>query len=113
MKQAVALAIVASSITTVGALGTWAGTGRHAYTKFQVVEERRVELPKDDPLVQAGFYDDPVKVETVIRDEFHLGLLPTPQGIFDKHLISVLTLVAPLWLLSTGLWWRARRRRRR
>jgi hypothetical protein len=46
-----------------------------------------------------------------VRNAFRLGFLPTPQGLFDKHMISVSSILAATW----GLWliaWRVRRRRR-
>ena len=99
-------------VLSLAATAVWGLTGRHYYTKFQVVE--RVEVPIDpaDPLAAAGFYDDNVREETVRRDEFHLGLLPTPSGIFDKHVVSVATLVGPPWLATAVALWLSRRRRR-
>jgi hypothetical protein len=46
-----------------------------------------------------------------VRNAIRLGFLPTPQGLFDKHMISVSSILAATW----GLWliaWRVRRRRR-
>jgi hypothetical protein len=104
----IALAVIVSSLTLV----TWMATGRHSYTKFEVVE--RVEVPVDasDPLAGTGFYDDASTQTTVKRDEFHLGLLPTPQGLLDKHALSVVSILAPTWGVCLPLiWWLSRRRR--
>lgn len=83
---------------TIASLFLWIGTGRHFYTKYQVVETREVPVDSRDPLADAGFYDSETRVETVQKEEFHFGLLPTPQGMFDKHILSVLSLVTPAWL---------------
>ena len=96
---------------TLAALATWGLTGRHYYTKFEVVEKIAVQVDEDDPLAGTGFYDEDGLEETVHRDEFHLGLLPTPQGLLDKHLLSVSTVVGTTWgLWAVFAWWLPRRR---
>ena len=106
------LALVALAVT-IGSLAVWAATDRHYYTKFAVVEQVETAVDPDDPLAQTGFYDDDVRVETVHRDEFHLGLFPTPQGPLDPHLLSVLSMSGPAWGLTLALAWWLRRRARR
>jgi len=114
MKTPATIVLLAAVALTATALGAWWITDRHYYTKYEVVEQVEVALDADDPLVLAGFYDERARVETVRRREFHLGLLPVPQGVFDKHALSVLTLVAPAWLLCLPLaWWLRHRRDRR
>jgi hypothetical protein len=102
------LLAVAISLAT---LLTWAATGRDAYTKFQVVESTTRAVDPSDPLAGTGFYaDETAQEQVVVRDEFRLGLLPTPQGLFDKHLLSVSTILILTW----GVWmlhWRWRNRR--
>lgn len=93
-------------------LVAWFATGRHAYTKFEVVEQVEVAVPADDPLAVAGFYEGETRTQTVRRAEFHLGLLPVPQGLFDKHALSVISLTLPPWLLTALLVWRGRKQRR-
>ncbi len=99
-----ALAIVAIA-ATLGCVVLWLATGRHYYTKYQVVETVAVEIDDDDPFAETGFYDStdagaPGNTQTVTRDSFHFGLLPTPSGLFDKHTISVISIAAPLWGLT-------------
>ena len=76
---------------------TWIATDRHSYTKYEVVENVQVPLDSDDPLAGTGFYDDETVEKTIRRAEFHLGLLPTPQGLIDKHMLSVTSLLAAVW----------------
>ena len=106
------ISLAVAIVSTASVLATWAGTGMHPYTKYKVVETVKVEIPADDPLAQTGFYDGSEREETVERDEFHLGIFPTPQGLFDKHTLSVVTMVIPFWGVFGLLAWRSRRRRR-
>lgn len=99
---------IAALVITLGALVLWVVTGADAYTKYQVVETVTRELDPDDPLVAAGFYDDGPQVETISRDAFRFGLLPTPQGLLDKHLASVATVVAVVWAGPLAMWVRRR-----
>jgi hypothetical protein len=105
--KSVLLAVAISLATLV----TWAATGRDAYTKFQVVESTSRAVDPTDPLAGTGFYENETAQEQIeVGDEFRLGLLPTPQGLFDKHLLSVSTILIPTW----GVWmlyWRRRSRR--
>ncbi|MBD3383088.1 MAG: hypothetical protein GF404_12950 [candidate division Zixibacteria bacterium] len=98
-------------LLTLGAVITWQATGGDYYTKFEVVE--RVErLPDaDDPLAGTGFYDDEKVIETVTRKDFRFGLLPTPAGLFDKHILSVASISLPLWVISFGVIWFTRKNR--
>lgn len=91
---------------TVAMLIAWRATGGDAYTKFAVVERVEVRPQADDPLVGTGMFDDTEpRYETQRRDAFRLGLLPTPQGLFDKHVISVASVAGPVWVLFIGGWW--------
>ena len=94
---------------TLAALSAWAATGRHYYTKFEVVEQVEAAVDPDDPFADTGLYDDEFQTETVTRDEFHLGLLPVPQSLLDKHVVSVMTLAGPVWVLVLAVMWRERR----
>lgn len=93
-------------LVTLVVLAVWLGTGADAYTKFTVVEQRPRVIDENDPLAATGFYDDDAEnLETVRRDEFRLGLLPTPQGLLDKHALSVASLAGPVWAGALlGLW---------
>lgn len=102
--------LILSLVVTVASVGLWLGTGGDAYTKYQVVETVAREIDPDDPLAAAGFYDEDA-TETVSRQEFRFGLLPTPQGLFDKHAISVATFTGPPWGLTIIAALSARRRR--
>lgn len=100
---------IAALVITLATLVTWVATGRDAYTKFQIVERTKSSVDADDPLAGTGFYEDEAAQEKiVVRDEFHLGLFPTPQGLFDKHMLSVASILGLTW----GVWlaaWLARR----
>ncbi len=108
MSRLVAFTLTGAVLVTLGAFGVWAATDRHYYTKFEVVEQVEVAVDPDDPFADTGLFDDEIQTETVSRDEFHLGLLPVPQGIFDKHALSVTTLVVPVWVLVLAALWRQR-----
>lgn len=93
-------------------LGLWGATGFHGFTKYQVVEQVPYERDPNDPFADTGLFDDDGSAtQTEVRDEFHFGLLPTPQGIFDKHAISVVSTGLPLLAaaLLLSLWNRFRR----
>lgn len=92
-------------LITIAMLIAWQATGGDAYTKYTVVERVEVEPETNDPLAGTGMFDEgKPRYETTRRDEFRLGLLPTPQGLFDKHVISVASVVGPVWALFLGGW---------
>ena len=100
-------------VVTVAALGMWQATGAHPYTKYEDVTREQVRTDVDDPFVEAGFYEGDTVTQTVRKDVFYFGLFPTPQGLFDKHALSVVSVVVPVWLVVVGsvlVRWRARRR---
>jgi hypothetical protein len=101
-----------SVLLTVAALAVWGGTGCHAYTKYQVTEMVPVEVADEDPFAGTGFYEGAEIMEVRSRDEFHLGIFPVPQGLWDKHALSVLTVAAPPWAILGLVAWRVRRSRR-
>jgi uncharacterized ion transporter superfamily protein YfcC len=97
-------------IITLASVITWQITGGDYYTKFEVVEEVEQSLDPNDPLVIAGFYENQESKQTVVRKEFRFGLLPTPNGLIDKHVIAVVTFVLPAWVIAFDLlWWQRRR----
>lgn len=96
---------------TVLILIIWQMTGGDYYTKYQVVEEIEKELDQSDPLVVAGFYENSTVTETIVKDEFRLGLLPTPSSIFDKHVLAVTTVILPLWFISVVVFIYQRKKR--
>ena len=104
---------ITALVVTAGVLLLWQATGGDYYTKYEIVEEVEVELDQSDPLVAAGFYGEGPVTKTISRKEFRLGLLPVPQGLFDKHAISVVSLVFPVWILAAAYLWYTRRRRSR
>jgi hypothetical protein len=105
--------VILSAVVTVASVVLWQATGGDYYTKFQVVETVAREVDPDDPLAAAGFYDDGPAEETVSRDAFRFGLLPTPQGVFDRHAISVASFAGPLWAATLVVFgWRRWRHRR-
>jgi len=114
MTKATKSMILVAAIVTLATLVTWMATGRDYYTKYQVVEQVEVPIDQDDPFAQTGFQDDDKPLtETITRDEFHLGLIPTPSGLLDKHAVSVLSISAPPWGLAVLLfvmgWMRKRK----
>lgn len=109
-QSKIVLSIVA--ILTLASVITWQATGGDWYTKYEVVEQVVSKADPNDPLVAAGFYEGGTTTETVTRDEFRLGLLPTPAGIFDKHALSVASVSGPLWVFGIGFVWFQRRKRR-
>ncbi len=114
MSRFIIFSLSLAVLVTLTALGAWAATERHYYTKFEVVERVEMAVDPDDPFADTGFFDDEPQMETVIRDEFHLGLLPVPQSLLDKHILSVMTLVGPAWaLVLAAMWWKRRTNRRR
>jgi hypothetical protein len=115
--KTIALIIALPLLFTAAAVILWARTDYHAYTKYQVVERVPVE-PADDIFAATGLFDSAdgaPAFRTVQRDSFHFGLLPTPQGLLDKHVFSVLTIAGPPWAIAFGIigWlvWRRRRSR--
>ena len=114
MSRSVFISLSLAVFVSLAALSTWAATGRHYYTKVEVVEQVELVVDPDDPFADTGLYDDEPQTETVTRDEFHLGLLPVPQSLLDKHVVSVMTLAGPVWVLAlAAMWWERRTNRRR
>ncbi len=105
--------IITALVVTAGVLFLWQATGGNYYTKFEIVEEVELKLDPSDPLAAAGFYGEGPVTKTISRKEFRLGLLPVPQRLFDKHAISVVTLVFPVWVLGAAYLWLTHRRRGR
>jgi hypothetical protein len=101
----------AATLVTLSGIVLWQATGGDYYTKYEVIEEVPRQIDPDDPFADAGFYDD-AGTETVRRDEFRFGLLPTPQSIFDKHAISVLSFAGPSWFVAIGFAWWSRRKQK-
>jgi hypothetical protein len=110
MTKQTKIILVLAALVTLAALITWQMTGGDYYTKFEVVDQIEAPVDQNDPLAAAGFYDETSQTKIVTLQEFHLGLLPTPSGLLDKHVISVVTIVSPVWLIVLGLVWRGRRR---
>ena len=113
MKRA-KIAIGAAIAVTLATVVVWQATGGDYYTKFEVVEEANAKIDPNDPLAAAGFYDGDSAKQVVARDEFRLGLLPTPEGLFDKHAVSVASISGPVWLGAIGfVWWTRRKTKQR
>ena len=113
MTKLTKITLAAAVVVTLAALVTWQVTGGDYYTKFEVVEQVEKEVDPDDPLAATGFYDGSSQTETVARDDFRFGLLPTPAGLFDKHMLSVVSTATPFWVLAIALaLWTYRRRKK-
>lgn len=112
MKSLVKTLLALAIIITVTAVVTWQATGGDYYTKFEVVEQVDKEIADDDPLAAAGFYEGSSQSETVTRKDFRFGLLPTPQGLLDKHILSVVSVSMPFWVFTMiVVWWTWRKSR--
>lgn len=105
--------LTAAGLITLATLVLWQATGGDYYTKYEVVEQVEKEVDPDDPLAQAGFYDEESHIETIRQDKFRFGLLPTPSGILDKHAVSVSSVSGPVWVIALVLIWRMKRRQAR
>lgn len=108
MKFFARIVVALALAVTAGAVATWWATGRHIFTKFEVVA--RVDVPNapGDVLTEAGLYEGPTHTETVVRRGFHLGLLPAPQRWLDRHALSVVSVVVPAWTAALlALWFAA------
>jgi hypothetical protein len=101
--------ILIAIFISAAALITWQATGGDYYTKYEVIERVKLPIDQNDPLAQAGFYEGDTRIETARKSGFRMGLLPTPSGLIDKHLISVISVVIPNWLLAIVLIWKAGR----
>lgn len=104
--------LMVATLISVATVTLWFATGRHAYTKFSIVEKAEIAIDANDPLAGTGFYDDDTAETTVQRDTFRLGLLPTPQGLLDKHMLSVASVFGVTWGITLLLVWRGSRPRR-
>jgi hypothetical protein len=105
--------LIAASAFTVAILLLWQATGGDYYTKFEVVEEVEEQVDSSDPLADSGFYDEGTVTKTISREEFRLGLLPVPQRLYDRHAISVTTILLPFWFLAFAFLWFIKHRRSR
>lgn len=103
------LVLLSLAVTCV-ALATWLLTGGDYYTKFEVVEQVERAVEPGDPLSGTGFYDGDTLTTAEVRPSFRFGLLPVPSRLFDKHMLAVVTVVPPFWVLTLGVWWWGRRR---
>lgn len=104
--------LVVALLITAAVVVLWQATGGDYYTKYQVVEEVTRNADAEDPFAEAGLYDGASATETVSRDAFRFGLLPTAGGILDKHALSVVSLTAPTWLVAFGaVWWTRRKQK--
>jgi hypothetical protein len=113
MTKQTKIILVLAAVVTLATLITWQMTGGDYYTKFEAVEQVETPVDQNDPLAAAGFYEGMSQKQTVTRREFRLGLLPTPSGLLDKHLISVVSIVSPAWVIAIAFVWRGRRRSQR
>ena len=95
--------IIISVVLTAAALITWVATGRHPYTKYQDVTREQFSAGAEDPFAETGFYDGRIVTKTVKKDVFYFGLLPVPKDLFDKHAVSVVSVVVPVWLVVGGI----------
>lgn len=105
-RTILAIATIATIVTIV----VWLATGRHYYTKFTTIERIPTRIDVDDPLLETGFYDNTMPLTTVRHDDFHLGLLPVPQELFDKHIVSVVSILGAVWTIAIWILRRVQKR---
>jgi len=110
MRRTSRIILLTALLFTLAVLVLWKATGGDYYTKYQIIEQVEKPVDPNDPLAAAGFYDGQTRVETIQRDTFRFGLLPAPTGLFDKHIISVVSLAAPVWFFTLASLWVLRRR---
>lgn len=106
--KSLAVLIIAVVISATVLL-VWRVTGGDYYTKFEVIRQQEVAVDPDDPLAGTGFYEDEKNMQTVREKDFRLGLLPSPGSLFDKHMLSVVTVIFPLWVIVAILIWQDRK----
>lgn len=87
---------------TLGAVIIWLATGAHPYTKYRDVTREELPVDGNDPFAETGFYDGDAVTATVKKDVFYFGLLPVPRGVFDRHAVSVMSVVVPAWIIVGG-----------
>jgi len=100
--------LILATGATVALLGLWLYTGRAVFTHFQLVGQQSSAVGEEDPLAATGFYGADSVTRVTLRDEFGFGLLPA-GGPFDRHVVSVTTMVIPIWILTSYGLWRRRR----
>lgn len=93
------LAAIAMIVTVIAA-ALWVATGRHTFTKYESIEEESFTPAPDDPFAAAGFYDGDAMSRASRVDAFHFGLLPAAGSLFDKHLVSLITVALPFWAVA-------------
>ncbi len=84
----------------------WEATGRAGYTRFEDAERAAREASgasTADLFANTGLTDGDVRVARV-PNGFALGLLPStyPWRVWDPHVASVSTIVAPAFLVSVA-----------
>ena len=112
MTLSIRLTLGLAVLVTIAAVGMWQLTGGDYYTKFEVVEQIERPVDESDPLAAAGFYEGDSQTDTVTRSAFRFGLLPTPNGLFDKHMLSVVSIAFVVWPGALTLVWLSLRRKR-
>lgn len=111
-RKTVYIAAAAALCVTIASLVTWRVTGGDYYTKFEFIERIESPVDPDDPLAGTGFYDESSREETIVTRGLRFGLLPTPNHLFDKHLLSVVSVCIPAWSVVVVLLILSRRRNR-
>ena len=99
-KKMIAVVLI---VLALGVVGYWAAKGMNIYTQTRVLEEVEV---KDEVF---GTTD----TTKVWRDEFQLGLIPTPSLESPLEMVSAAPIAGLLILVGGFLLWSAARDRRR
>lgn len=98
-----------AGLATIFIVVVWLMTGADYYTKYSWNETVETKLDESDPLYNTGMYENNIKTEVVTKNGFKLGLLPTPQSLFDKHILAVTTLVPVVWFVFVFSYLRRRK----
>jgi len=109
-KRGKSLAVlIIAVVISAAVLLVWRITGGDYYTKFEVIRQQEIAVAADDPLAGTGFYEDEKNMQTVREKDFRLGLLPSPGSLLDKHMLSVVTVIFPLWIIAAIMIWQDRK----
>lgn len=112
MNRRLIVTTIVSIILIVAALGVWAGTGFHAYTRYPSAELNTAS-PEGESLdnlfADTGLNEEHGEVQKV-ENKFALGLLPSGPG---RDMFSVITLFAFAGIILAGLFIYERIQRKR
>ncbi len=92
------LIVTTGVVASAGVIAAWMATGREAFTKSRTLHREPMRIDPQDPLAQASFDEGASQTRLIRREGFRLGLLPAPQRLADRHALSVIPLLAAIWM---------------